>query len=96
MQNFDDARKLGEKLFFYKPYPRTSAYHNNVERENLWDAACFFAAVLEKTFRPEGRIISLQKLNEIRDQFLNDKGQRVDLDNRAESTFRALKKEIKI
>ena len=59
MQNFDDARKLGEKLFFFKPYPRKSAYNDTVEGQNLWGAAYFFASVLEKTYPAEGRIVTL-------------------------------------
>jgi hypothetical protein len=81
MQNFDDARKLGEKLFFFKPYPCKSAYNDTVERQNLWGAAYFFASVLEKAYPAEGRIVTLEKLNEIRDQFQNDTGHLIDLDN---------------
>ncbi|MBD1365359.1 hypothetical protein IDJ77_16210 [Mucilaginibacter sp. ZT4R22] len=81
MQNFDDARKLGEKLFFYKPYPRKSAYNDSANRQNLWGAAYFFAAVLERTFPAEGRIVTREKINDLRDSFQQETGQQVDLED---------------
>lgn len=79
MQNFDDARKLGEKLFFFKPHPRKSTFNDAVECQNLWGAPYFFAAVLDKAFPAEGRIVTLEKLDGIREQFFKDKGQLIDL-----------------